>query len=246
MSKRKTTKTVKETTEVQTMAAEMPEEAMPAAASEAEVQTASEETPIALAAEATAETSSALPVDKLDEVQLGRQGEALVTLVQIDASAWLEQLPGCTLLVAALRPTESVVYLPNVTVQGGLISWRVTKDDTAKAGWGRAEVRGLVDGKVKKSAVFRTCIEPSLEGNGTPAEPTPPSWVQTIMDAVQKAQDAAQKAADAASTAATAANTAQTAATQAATNTAGLLGWGLTQEEDGTVTLTRQEVQSNE
>lgn len=59
------------------------------------------------------------------------------------------------------------------------------------------------------------------------------------MDAVQKAQDAA-------STAATAANTAQTAATQAATNTAGLLGWGLTQEEDGTVTLTRQEVQSNE
>lgn len=240
MSKRRTTKTVKETAEVQTMAAEMPEEALPAAASEAEVQTAPEETPIALAAEATAETSSALPVDKLDEVQLGRQGEALVTLVQIDASAWLEQLPGCTLL------TESVVYLPNVTVQGGLISWRVTEDDTAKAGWGRAEVRGLVDGKVKKSAVFRTCIEPSLEGNGTPAEPTPPSWVQTIMDAVQKAQDAAQKAADAASTAATAANTAQTAATQAATNTAGLLGWGLTQEEDGTVTLTRQEAQGNE
>ena len=185
-------------------------------------------------------------MDELDEVQLGRQGEALVTLVQIDASAWLEQLPGCTLLVAALRPTESVVYLPNVTVQGGLISWRVTKDDTAKAGWGRAEVRGLVDGKVKKSAVFRTCIEPSLEGNGTPAEPTPPSWVQTIMDAVQKAQDAAQKAADAASMAATAANTAQTAAAQAATNTAGLLGWGLTQEEDGTVTLTWQEAQGNE
>lgn len=226
MSKRRTTKTVKETAEVQTMAAE--------------------ETPIALTAEAAAETSSALPVDKLDEVQLGRQGEALVTLVQIDASAWLEQLPGCTLLVAALRPTESVVYLPNVTVQGGLISWRVTEDDTAKAGWGRAEVRGLVDGKVKKSAVFRTCIEPSLEGNGTPAEPTPPSWVQTIMDAVQKAQDAAQKAADAASMAATAANTAQTAAAQAAVNTAGLLGWGLAQEEDGTVSLTRQEVQSDE
>ena len=134
MSKRRTTKTVKETAEVQTMAAEMPEEALPAAASEAEVQTAPE---------ATAETSSALPVDKLDEVQLGRQGEALVTLVQIDASAWLEQLPGCTLLVAALRPTESVVYLPNVTVQGGLISWRVTEDDTAKAGWGRAEVRWM-------------------------------------------------------------------------------------------------------
>ena len=60
MSKRRTTKTVKETAEVQTMAAEMPEEALPAAASEAEVQTAPEETPIALAAEATAETSSAL------------------------------------------------------------------------------------------------------------------------------------------------------------------------------------------
>ena len=163
-----------------------------------------------------------LLVNELDVVKLGRQGEHLTQQVLIDCTEWLSKLPGCTLLIAAIRPTENTVYLPTVSVADGVITWDIQDQDTAKGGWGRGEVRAMKDGKIKKSAVFRTRVEPSLEGSGS-APATPPDWVQEILDSVAAAQAAAEQAA--------------ASAIQAAENTRGLAGWTLTKEDDDTVTI---------
>ena len=163
-----------------------------------------------------------LAVNELDVVKLGRQGEHLTQQVLIDCTDWLSKLPGCTLLIAAIRPTENTVYLPTVSVADGVITWDIQDQDTAKGGWGRGEVRAMKDGKIKKSAVFRTRVEPSLEGSGS-APATPPDWVQEILDSVAAAQEAAEQAA--------------ASAIQAAENTRGLAGWTLTKEDDDTVTI---------
>ncbi len=184
------------------------------------------------AAEATAQETdeeyNTILVNDLDTVKLGRQGEHLTQQVLIDCTAWLENsaLDGCDLLIAAIRPGENAIYLPTVTADDGVITWDIRDQDTAKGGWGRGEVRAMKDGKIKKSAVFRTRIEPSLEGSGS-APITPPDWVQTILDSVAAAQAAAEAAAQ--------------AAIQAELNTRGLAGWSLTKEQDETVTIDYQE-----
>lgn len=188
-------------------------------------------TPVLLnnsAAEATAQETdeeyNTILVNELETVKLGRQGEHLTQQVLIDCTAWLTNpaLSGCTLLIAAIRPGETEIYLPTVTTSDGVITWDIQDQDTAKGGWGRGEVRAMKDGKIKKSAVFRTRIEPSLEGSGS-APITPPDWVQQILTSVAAAQAAAEAAA--------------ASAAQAELNTRGLAGWSLTKETDETVTI---------
>lgn len=135
-----------------------------------------------------------LTVGNLNTVKLGRQGENGTQEVVIDCSAWLEDLPGCTLMIAAVRPGEKTIYVPTVTVTDGVITWPVLAQDTALAGWGRGEVRATLNEQIKKSAVFRTRIEPSLEG-GTTTPTTPPDWAVEIMGDTAAAQEAAEAAA---------------------------------------------------
>ena len=175
-------------------------------------------------------------VNDLDIIKIGRQGEHLTQEVTIDCNAWLgagSVLEGCQLMIAAIRPGEHEIYMPTVTVAAGVITWPIRDQDTARGGWGRGEVRAMKDGKIKKSAVFRTRVEPSLEGTGgTPV--TPPDWVQTILDSVATCTAAATQAAAAAAAAAE-------SSAAAARNTDGLQGWSLTKESDDTVTIEYEE-----
>lgn len=166
-------------------------------------------------------------VEALSVVKLGRQGESKTQQVQIDVSGWTQDnMSGATFMVAATRPGESEAYLPTVSVSGNILTWTITGADTAKDGWGRAEVRAEKGGMIRKSPVFRTFIAPSLEGNST-APVEQPSWVQEIMESVGKAQRAAE--------------TAQQAATSAADSVSTLHGWRFTEEADGTVTIEHTE-----
>ena len=135
-----------------------------------------------------------IPVAELVEVKLGRQGENNTQTVVIDCSAWLAKLPGCTFMIAATRPGEREIYLPEVSVSSGVVTWPIMEQDTACAGAGRAEVRAMLNGKVKKSALFRTRVEPALEGDGSPDAPTPPNWVRLIIGSVEASQAAAEHA----------------------------------------------------
>lgn len=151
--------------------------------------------PVEMAAEEQEpdEEFETIPVGDLLDVKLGRQGENDTQTVVIDCSAWLTQLPGCQLMIAATRPGEREIYLPEVSVSNGVVTWPILEQDTACAGTGRAEVRAMKDGKIKKSAMFRTRIEPALEGDGSPDAPTPPNWVRLIIDSVEEAQASVER-----------------------------------------------------
>lgn len=162
-------------------------------------------------------------VEGLDVVKLGRQGENLTQEVQIDVSAWTEDnMEGATFLIAAVRPGETESYLPEITQSGNILTWKPTAADTAKGGYGRAEVQAVKGALIRKSPVFRTRIEAAIESSGsTPTEP--PAWVQQILGSVSAAQEAAQ---------------------EAAASVSGLRGWSLTEETDGTVTIDHAAAQS--
>ena len=97
-------------------------------------------------------------------VRIGRRGENETQNVRSDAGAFLTALPGCTLQIAAVRPQETDVYLPTVTVDSsGVITWEILDSDVANHGLGFAEVRAVLGEKVKKSPVFRTKVEYGLD-----------------------------------------------------------------------------------
>lgn len=176
-------------------------------------------------------------VEGLDVVKLGRQGENLTQEVQIDVSAWTEDnMEGAMFLIAAVRPGETESYLPEITQSGNTLTWKPTAADTAKGGYGRAEVQAVKGALIRKSPVFRTRIEAAIESSGsTPTEP--PAWVQQILGSVSAAQEAAQ-------TAQQQATAASSSAQEAAASVSGLRGWSLTEETDGTVTIDHAAAQS--
>lgn len=145
-------------------------------------------------------------------------------------------MEGATFLIAAVRPGETESYLPEITQSGNTLTWKPTAADTAKGGYGRAEVQAVKGALIRKSPVFRTRIEAAIESSGsTPTEP--PAWVQQILGSVSAAQEAAQ-------TAQQQATEASSSAQEAAASVSGLRGWSLTEETDGTVTIDHAAAQS--
>ena len=142
----------------------------------------------------TDEEFGTIDVLDLKEVKLGRQGENNTQQVVIDCSEWLTDLPGCQLMVMAQRPGEKELYMPQVTASNGVITWPILSQDTALAGWGRAEVRGMLNGKIRKSCVFKTRIKPSLDGDGTPTPPTPPDWATEVINSVTVSTELVERA----------------------------------------------------
>lgn len=138
-------------------------------------------------------------------------------------------MEGAMFLIAAVRPGETESYLPEITQSGNTLIWKPTAADTAKGGYGRAEVQAVKGALIRKSPVFRTRIEAAIESSGS-APTEPPAWVQQILGSVSAAQEAAANA--------------QQAAQEAAASVSGLRGWSLTEETDGTVTIDHAAAQS--
>ena len=225
-----------EITEAMNMLEDLPESAQDGQqeADEAAATTLQEEA-AETAQEATeSESKASLPchryaVEALSMVELGRQGEGKARRIEIGVSSWLATLPGAHLEIVAVRPGETESYLPEITQSGNTLAWKPTAADTAKGGYGRAEVQAVKGALIRKSPVFRTRIEAAIESSGsTPTEP--PAWVQQILGSVSAAQEATANA--------------QQAAQEAAASVSGLRGWSLTEETDGTVTIDHAAAQS--
>ena len=225
-----------EITEAMNMLEDLPESAQDGQqeADEAAATTLQEEA-AETAQEATeSESKASLPfhryaVEALSMVELGRQGEGKARRIEIGVSSWLATLPGARFEIVAVRPGETESYLPEITQSGNTLAWKPTAADTAKGGYGRAEVQAVKGALIRKSPVFRTRIEAAIESSGsTPTEP--PAGVQQILGSVSAAQEAAANA--------------QQAAQEAAASVSGLRGWSLTEETDGTVTIDHAAAQS--
>lgn len=126
----------------------------------------------------------AIAIEKLPyELNLGRQTENGVTIIEVDIQSWLEKWPGMKTEIMVTRPGESVAYPAAARIDGNCIIWTVNGADTAVAGRGTAEILGLVDGVRKLSRTLRTRITAStVAATGDPPESAQP-WVDMVINA---------------------------------------------------------------
>ena len=139
---------------------------------------------------------NALEKDKEHHIVLiGRQGENKTQDVVFDCSVWDDRITNPTYSIVAKRPGEKETYLANnVSADGNIVTWTLDADDTALSGFGEAEIRATSDDLVKKSAKFRTYIQPSVEDYTSSDPVTPPYWGTAILTAVQESAASAAAA----------------------------------------------------
>lgn len=103
-------------------------------------------------------------VDKPGAIDLGKQGENLSREIAFpEPAAWAEEFPGgrAQLLVS---PNGGKAYPVVLEEAEGLAVWPVTAADTARAGYGRCELRWSIDGIVVKSRTYVTFVAAGLSG----------------------------------------------------------------------------------
>ena len=164
-------------------------------------------------------------VDSSYNIVIGEQLENLSRTIQIDCRAWVAKWPSGILNLLIRRPREKDSYIAsNVSISGGIMTWKPDRTDLEIPGDGHIQVRMQSNGSVVKlSHRWNISIPASLE---PPADATPstlPGWVEDLIDDMQDIADdaatsataASTKASEAASSASAAAGSATTASTKA-------------------------------
>ena len=128
---------------------------------------------------------------------LGVQGEDHAKTIAFDCAAWAQQYGPGEVQLLHRRCGEADPYPVPLRKEGDLVIWDVSNVDTACTGKGEAQLLYFVDGKLAKSSLATTDVQPSL------SEPGPvPDAQQPFLDAVTaqaaKAEAAAKRAEDAA------------------------------------------------
>lgn len=159
-------------------------------------------------------------------IPIGRQGENdAVRIVWPGVIESYGKLYGEGIFsLIALRPGDSAPYPVSVTKDGADLVWVISSADTAKDGFGSAELTYTVGGVVAKSQTWGTIVNTSLSGQ-EPTDPPEPqkNWVDKVLTAGAAAENSANIAANAAQNAVNAAAGAESAKTAAesAQDTAG-------------------------
>ena len=133
-------------------------------------------------------------MDKPGTIDLGKQGENLSREIAFPEPAqWREEFPGgaAQLLV---RPNGGKAYPVVLEEDGDLAVWQVTAADTARAGYGRCELRWSVDGMVVKSKTYMTFVAEGLSGGCGCGQDNWSAYLEQIIQAGADALNAAGRA----------------------------------------------------
>lgn len=95
-------------------------------------------------------------------LNLGRQGENLVTEVVFDYTEFIEEFGEGTLILAVKRDKNDVPYPGIITNENGIAVWSITNVDTAITGRGNVQLTYVVEDQIKKTIIFKTFVFPSL------------------------------------------------------------------------------------
>lgn len=123
-------------------------------------------------------------VDNLMNLTLGKQGENGVTSFEFDIAPWVEEYGEGAVNLYAIRSGDEEPY--PVILDGN--TWVVSDIDTAFAGLGEAQLVYSVDGIVKKTAIYGTLVQPSLETSDTPPAPYK-TWLDQMVEVADDAKD---------------------------------------------------------
>lgn len=133
-------------------------------------------------------------MDKPGTIDLGKQGENLSREIAFPEPAqWQEEFPGgaAQLLV---RPNRGKTYPVVLEEDGDLAVWQVTAADTARAGYGRCELRWSIEGQAVKSRTYMTFVAAGLSGGCGCGTDNWGAYLDQILQAGASALDAAGRA----------------------------------------------------
>lgn len=128
-----------------------------------------------------------------DKLILGRAGEHLARTVRFDIARWRALYGDGTAALILRRPGEAEPYPCVVSQEGDIVTWPITRVETARLGTtGRYELQYLVGEQVVKSAMGIAVVYDALS---EPAEEPPEAqqgWVDQVLTAGVAAAAAAE------------------------------------------------------
>lgn len=109
--------------------------------------------------------------DKSVTINLGRQGENAVTEVTFDFSAFYDEFGQGSIALVMQRTKVDEPYPIIMDVDDTYATWTVSSTDTAYKGTGKVQLFYIVNKQIKKSVIFKTRVEPSIETEDLPDDP---------------------------------------------------------------------------
>ncbi len=135
-------------------------------------------------------------MDKPGAVELGKQGENLSREIAFpEPAAWAEEFPGGAAQLLVRPPGACAPAYPVVlSEEDGLAIWPVTAADTARAGYGRCELRWSIEGQAVKSRTYVTFVAEGLSGGCVCGTDNWSAYLEQIIRAGADALNAAGRA----------------------------------------------------
>lgn len=104
---------------------------------------------------------------------LGRIGENETRQIVFDCADILTEYPGAEIICVMQRHCDRTAYLADAVLAGNVLTVTLTDTDVSASGNLRIELRALVDGKIRKSAVYTGKVVSALRGEqDRPGNPT--------------------------------------------------------------------------
>ena len=100
--------------------------------------------------------------DKTYILDLGHTGENDVSEIVFDISEWRRLYGNGEILLNVQRKIDDVPYPVPLEIKGDTAVWNITDRDIEVSGEGKAELSYLVGDKIKKSVIYTTYVEKSL------------------------------------------------------------------------------------
>lgn len=95
---------------------------------------------------------------------LGRIGENETRQIVFDCADILTEYPGAEIICVMQRHCDRTAYLADAVLAGNVLTVTLTDTDVSASGNLRIELRALVDGKIRKSAVYTGKVVSALRG----------------------------------------------------------------------------------
>lgn len=150
---------------------------------------------------------------------IGRQLEHGVRQVWFDLSYLIENFGEGTATLVHQRNQDLAPYIVSTEQTNTNLMWTIDETDTAYEGFGRAEIRWVVDDDLAKTVIYKTNVMKSLTAQTEVPEPLE-SWYDQMLEQIGDSQGYAEQAAQSAQDASQSAQEAETAAGTAAIDAA--------------------------
>ena len=128
---------------------------------------------------------------------LGRQMEHGVRQVWFDLSYLIENFGEGTATLVHQRNQDLAPYIVTTEQTNTNLMWTLNETDTAYEGFGRAEIRWVVDDDLAKTVIYKTNVQKSLTAQTEVPEPLE-SWYDQMIEQIGDSQGYAEQAAQSA------------------------------------------------